>query len=158
MVYITLVMIFNSYDMERVWMLIFKIFILDWILPINKNEKGVRLKLFIAYHSIFIKQFYPAVRLPQKRAQATVLCDRHMRHERVTASTAAYGVMTYLVLQQSCDITLQPWYLAQQLWDSHKTHWDVAEAFTLSCCMRHTTQRNLQSWLCAFQNCSYFVM
>ena len=60
------------------------------------------------------------------------------------APTATLGVMNYLVMQQSCDITLQLWDVEQQLWDviqqlwdSHNTPWNFAEALSLSHCLLH---------------------
>ena len=37
--------------------------------------------------------------------------------DSLTAATAALVLMALLVLQQSCEITLQPWDVTQQLWD-----------------------------------------
>ena len=85
---------------------------------------------------------------------------------------------------QPWDVAQQLWDVTQQLWDSHKTPWDVAvAALRLSHCLvaralwllhsyasdgmgtqkkgimcKPATQNNPQSWLCMFQNCTYFVM
>ena len=78
---------------------------------------------------------------PKTGAGDIVVRQTRVLWDSLTAPTAtlALGVMTLLVLQQSCDITLQPWDVAQQLWDltqqlwdSHKTPWDVTEALRLS--------------------------
>ena len=77
--------------------------------------------------------------MPSNRQTSIFRCSMRQYH---STHCNSWDYDLKLVLQQSCDITLQPWGVAQQLWDvtqqlwdSHKTPWDVEEALWLSHCL-----------------------
>ena len=66
-----------------------------------------------------IKTLYTIAKTPQNRRWRRCCVIGTALWNRLTTPTTTLGVMNLLALQQSYDITLQPWEFAQQLWDCH---------------------------------------